>query len=47
MSVEKKEISKEKAFYFFTVIGNYIGEIATSFSTQNSKSFPEGEEENE
>jgi len=30
MNVKNKELSKEKAFYFFTSIGNYTGENATS-----------------
>ena len=30
MNVKNKELSKEKAFYFFTAIGNYTGENATS-----------------
>jgi len=30
MNVKNKELSKEKAFYFFTAIGNYTGESATS-----------------
>jgi hypothetical protein len=30
MSVKNKELSKEKAFYFFTAIRNYTGESATS-----------------
>jgi hypothetical protein len=30
MSVKNKELSKEKAFYFFTAIGNYTGESAAS-----------------
>jgi hypothetical protein len=30
MNVKNKELSKEKAFYFFTSIGNYTGESATS-----------------
>jgi len=30
MNVENKKLSKESAFYFFTSIGNYTGESATS-----------------
>ena len=30
MNVENKKPSKESAFYFFTSIGNYTGECATS-----------------
>jgi len=30
MNVENKKASKESAFYFFTSIGNYTGESATS-----------------
>jgi len=30
MSVGNKKLSKESAFYFFTSIGNYTGESATS-----------------
>ena len=30
MNVENKKLSKESAFYFFTLIGNYTGESATS-----------------
>jgi len=30
MNMKNKELSKEKAFYFFTAIGNYTGESATS-----------------
>jgi len=30
MNVENKKPSKESAFYFFTSIGNYTGESATS-----------------
>lgn len=30
MNIKNKELSKEKAFYFFTSIGNYTGESATS-----------------
>jgi hypothetical protein len=29
-NIKNKELSKEKAFYFFTSIGNYTGESATS-----------------
>ncbi len=30
MNVKSKELPKVKAFYFFTAIGNYTGESATS-----------------
>jgi len=30
VNVENKKLSKESAFYFFTSIGNYTGESATS-----------------
>jgi hypothetical protein len=30
MNVKNRELSKEKAFYFFTSIGNYTGESAAS-----------------
>jgi hypothetical protein len=37
MSVKNKELSKEKAFYFFTAIGNYTGESAASIEDFTEK----------